>query len=591
MESEMKKIYDGLKRAHPPRFENDPFQQAVYGLYNEFRMGYMDEWKRLEDNERMYHGDHWFDVKTKDPKEPKPTTPILFSTIENIRADMQDEFPEVVIEPEGPQYEIEAKILQKVVEQVLDETDYAMEFQKCTHDLLVGGYFVQEVGWDQEAHFGVGSGHIWHLDSKNVLFDPMCSDIQNGRAVFKVDKLPRSWFEQHYPKLYPYMKGGETYLDSSHFESNSKVKDAREEEGIVLLEAWFRVYDPEERRYAVHMVQLAGGQVLENSYLAMEGKSYFRHGLYPFVVTPLYRIKGSPLGLGVVDMFKTAQQYSDKLAQILVKNAFTAGHTRMLIQSGAGDPEELADYNNEVVEMDNIAGVQFLQDKPLPSYIMNFMQLMQNSIKDESGSNEFSRGNVSSGVTAASAITSLQDMSTKRSRMEATTIHQGFKQAVRMLLETIAQFEVTGRKVSITYQGQAVTLDIQSLFYKIVEENGHIPVEYLVRIRPVRETKYSKLSNNELVLQIMTLYQGQPLDPSIMIEAMEFNGKELVLEKLRRAQAENVMALQQQLLQAQEQNVALQEENAALNEAMSSAQAALLGSSAELGTGTPMPVM
>lgn len=589
MESEMKKIHDGLKRKHPPRLEHDPFVEAVYDLYNEFRMGYISEWKRLENNEKMYQGDHWHDIEVQDPKEPKPVTPILFSTIENIRADMQDEFPEVVIEPEGPEYEIEAKVLQKVVEQVLDETDYALEYQKCTHDLLVGGYCVQEVGWEQDAHFGVGCGSIRHLDSKNVMFDPMCADIQNGRAVFKMDKLPRSWFEQHYPELYPFMRGGETYLDSTHFENGSSVKDTAEDY-IVLLEAWFRFYDAKEKRYTVHMVQLAGGQVLENSYLDNDGRSYFRHGLYPFVVTPLYRIKGSPLGLGVVDRFKPAQQYSDKLSQILLKNAITAGHTRMLVQSGAGDLEELADYSQEVVEMDNVGGVTFLQDKPLPAYLMNFMQLMQNSIKDESGSNEFSRGNVSSGVTAASAITSLQDMSTKRSRMQSVTIHQGFKQAVRMLLETIAEFEVKERKVAITYQGQPVVLDIKSLFYKVVEQGGHIPIEYMVRIRPVRETKYSKMSQNELVLQIMTLYQGQPIDPSIMLEAMEFNGKELVLEKLRKAQEQSIMAVQQQLMAAQEQNAALTEENAALNEAMSSAQAALLGTPTEMGTGTPMPV-
>ena len=73
-------------------------------------------------------------------------------------------------------------------------------------------------------------------------------------------------------------------------------------ERILLIECWEREYDESQDIYRIHMCKLAGGQLLEDSrYIKPQG--YYRHGKYPFVVTPLYAKKGSCLGLSVSDMF------------------------------------------------------------------------------------------------------------------------------------------------------------------------------------------------------------------------------------------------------------------------------------------------
>ena len=571
----MTTIYEGLSIKPSPGDSASDLVSAIQSLYDEYKTAYKDEWDRLTANEKMYHGDHWSDTGSGS-NEPQPVMPIIFSTVENIQADLMDEYPEAVITPESSNDEKIGKILTRVVAQNHEACDYLYEYNDLIHDLLVGGYMVQEVGWDPNLNYGFGGAYIRCVSNKNIMFDPLCANIQDGRAVFKIERLPTSWFEQHYPDYAEYFSGGSDLVPDDHFSFGTEV-ESKETNYMILLEAWIRTYDAENHKYSVHMLQIAGGQLLENSYIE-KPEGYFMHGMYPFVCTPLYKIKGSPFGYGIVDMFKNPQQYSDKINQILLKNALTAGTNRILVQKGSADLDEIRDFSKQIIEVSNIGGITWFQDRPLPAFLMNYMINMQNSIKEESGSNDFSRGNTTGGVTAASAITALMDASSKRSRKEAQVIHNGFAQAVRMELEVEREFETETRTVEITVMGEKQSLSVHEGFFKDVQ-NGYdkLPVEFRVSIKPARESRFTKLSNNELILQIMTMYQGRTINPAILMEAMDFEGKDIVLEKLKASQQQSIEALQGQLAEAQGQNQMLAEENASMSNAVNEMQMSVGG--------------
>lgn len=571
-------IYEGLSIAPSPGDSASEFIGALQTLYDEYKTAYSSEWDRLTENEKVYHGDHWSaSGSTSSGNEPQPVTPIIFSTVENIKADLMDEFPEAVILPESTNDETIGKVLTRLVAQNHESFDYQLEFTNLIHDLLVGGYMVQEIGWDNDMNYGYGGAYIRHVSNKNIMFDPLVADIQKSRAIFKVEKLPTSWFKIHYPDFADSFSGGTDLVPNDHFSFGTEIQ-SNEQNYMIMLEAWIRTYDAENHRHSIHMVKVAGGQLLENSYTDYNQDGYFKHGQYPFVVTPLYKIKGSSLGYGIVDLFKNPQQYADKLNQIILKNALTAGKTRMLVMNGAADPDQLRDYSQEVVVVDNPGGIQFLQDKPLPGYLMQYMMNMQQSIKEEAGSNDFSRGNSTGGVTAASAITALQEASSKRSRMESLIIYSGFKQAVRMELEVERDFAVGERYVEITMNGNRVTLPINDAFYKDVQPGyDKLPIEFRVSVKPMRESRFTKLSNNELILQIMTMYQGNTINPAILMEAMDFEGKDIILEKLKAAQQQSYEQLAGQLAESEQRNIALTEENNAMNGAVNEMQMALGG--------------
>ena len=571
----MTTIYEGLSIKPSPGDSASDLVSAIQSLYDEYKTAYKDEWDRLTANEKMYHGDHWSDTGSGS-NEPQPVMPIIFSTVENIQADLMDEYPEAVVTPESSNDEKIGKILTRVVAQNHEACDYLYEYNDLIHDLLVGGYMIQEVGWDPNLNYGFGGAYIRCVSNKNIMFDPLCANIQDGRAVFKIERLPTSWFEQHYPDYADHFSGGSDLVPDDHFSFGTEV-ESKETNYMILLEAWIRTYDAENHKYSVHMLQIAGGQLLENSYIE-KPEGYFMHGMYPFVCTPLYKIKGSPFGYGIVDMFKNPQQYSDKINQILLKNALTAGTNRILVQKGSADLDEIRDFSKQIIEVSNINGITWFQDRPLPAFLMNYMINMQNGIKEEAGSNDFSRGNTTGGVTAASAITALMDASSKRSRKEAQVIHNGFAQAVRMELEVEREFETETRTVEITVMGEKQSLSVHEGFFKDVQ-NGYdkLPVEFRVSIKPARESRFTKLSNNELILQIMTMYQGRTINPAILMEAMDFEGKDIVLEKLKASQQQSIEALQGQLAEAQGQNQMLAEENASMSSAVNEMQMSVGG--------------
>jgi hypothetical protein len=499
----------------------------AYALFEEFRSAYAGEWRRLEHAERMYCGDHWHDVPEGDPNEPRPSTPIIQSTVENIAADLMDALPEAVISPETPEDLTAARVVEAVIRQNHDAACYEREYRRLTHDILVGGYMVQEVGYDPALNNGLGGAFIRHADNRGVLFDPLCTDIQDGRAVFKFAVRTREWLKERFPE---YDGDFDGYARQDVAEDALLTADRTKT--ALLIEYWWREYDEKAGRTRVHMAQLAGNRVLSDSR-ELKPQGYFAHGQYPFLVTPLFTRKGSPLGYGIVDLFGAQQLFADKLDQIVLKNALMASHNKLLVTGASGfDADDLRDWAKQVHVGEQLNGVSWFATPPLPGYILQYVRALQESIKEESGANDFSRGNTAGGITAASAIAALQEMSGKRARMAIRQMHEAYRDAVRMEIEVEREFNLLPRSVSVTVDGEErrYTFD-GDMLERSLPDGRSLPVEFAISIKVQKQNRFSVISQNELVLQMLKL---GVLQPDQAVELMHFEGKELILRQARR---------------------------------------------------------
>ncbi len=495
-------------------------------LFFSFRSAYANEWQRLENCERMYRGDHWHDVPKTDPNEPRPVTPILQSTVENVAAELMDRCPAAVIRPETGENERQAKIVEAVVARNHDDAAYAVEYQKLVHDLLVGGYCVQEVGYDTGLNNGLGGAFIRQVEPRSILFDPLVTDMQQGRAVFKFGIVTRAWLREHYPDHAD--KIADDPLMATMAPTDSVLIADRQEQ-LLLVEYWWRVYDREEKRCRVHMAVLCGGQVLEDSRKE-KPEGYYAHGMYPFVLTPLFPRKGSALGFGLIDLFETQQRYADKLDQIVLKNAVLASHNKLLVTDASGfDPDDLRDWAREVHRGESLSGVTWFSTPALPGYLISYIEKIRESIKEESGANESSRGNVRQGVTAASAIEALQEASNKRARMATTQLHEAFRQAVRMEIEVEREYNFFLRPVRITENGRTVAAGFDSGTLFLGKGKSRVPVEFFVSVRAERQSLSSAAARNDTLMQLVAI---GALDPADAVPLMDFDGKEQVVKAI-----------------------------------------------------------
>jgi hypothetical protein len=516
----------GIKQKSQQRKQqksDEELMRLAYDRFEEFRTAYASEWARLDHNEYMYRGDHWHDIEETDPNEPRPVTPVIQSTIENITADLMDNFPEAIIMPESPEDETVASVVNEIIRQNHDAANYEREWWKLSHDLLVGGYMVQEIGYDHLLNNNLGGAFIRHIDAASVMFDPLCTDIQDGRAVIKYTVKPIKWLEQHYPE-----HAGQLTADHYSFVSmKDTVLTQDDTKSALMIEYWWREF--EDNRYKVHVVKVAGNKLLEDSR-TQKPDGMYSHGKYPFVITPLFIRKGSALGYGIVDMFENQQMYSDKLDQIVLKNAIMASKNKMLVTTASGfDEDDLKDWAKEVHVGENLNGITWFPTPPLPPYIIAYIQQMRQDIKDESGANDFSRGTTNSGVTAASAIAALQEVSAKRSRMAARQMHDAYKDAVRMEIEVEREYNILPRPVYLTKDGQKEKQTFASAIMQRKTELGNVvPIEFMVSIKVQRQNRWSIAAHNELMLQMVQLGVVQP---DQAVELMQFEGRETVLKK------------------------------------------------------------
>jgi hypothetical protein len=242
-------------------------------------------------------------------------------------------------------------------------------------------------------------------------------------------------------------------------------------------------------------------------------------------------------------MFEKQQRYADKLDQIVLKNALMASHNKLLVTEASGfDTEDLRDWSKEVHRGESLNGVTWFSTPPLPAYIIGYIDKIREGIKQESGANDFSRGMVTGGVTAATAISAMQEMSNKRARMIARMLHESFRDAVRFEIEVEREFNFFTRKVNVTIDGEQKESTFESaMLVKRAPGNAMLPIEFYISVKAQQETKYSAMSQNELSLRML---QSGIMTPAQAVELMVFEGKDQLLKQLKE-QAQEAKAAQQ----------------------------------------------
>lgn len=498
----------------------------LYALFDEYRAAYAAEWERLDQCERLYRAGHWEDVPAKDPNEPRPVTPVIQSTVENIRADLMDQLPEAVVTADDAANDAVAAALTSLIAENHRRGRFEREYALLLHDLLVSGYMVMETGYDESENNGLGAAFIRHADAHNVLFDPLCTDIQDSRAIFKLAPYPAEWFRAHYPAQFENMRGNPVTVVPRR--DRHLTRGTGEE--LLLIECWERTYDSQTRSFCVHMAKLAGGIILEDSR-ALKPEGYFAHGRYPFILTPLFPRKGTALGYGFADMFETQQRYADKLDQIVLKNALMASHNKLLITEASGfDADDLRDWAKEVHRGDSLGGVTWFPTPPLPSYVAGFANAVRQSVKEESGATDFSRGQTYGGVTAAAAIAALQEASGKRARMVSRIAHGAFEEAVRLEIEVEREFCALPRRVMLQTGKPAVFTGGD--MFAVSSLNNRLPIEFAVSVKAQRENRFTVAAHNETIISLVRL---RMISPEVGLELMMFEGKQQAVDLMRAA--------------------------------------------------------
>lgn len=534
--------------------------RAAYATLLKYKAGKANLERRIIDNQQWYKLRQWECLRrAESAAQVEPASAWLFNAIANKHADVMDSFPSASVLPREQGDVAEARMLSAVLPVVMDECEFESVYSGVADDKLISGTGVYGVFWDAAKLNGLGDIDIVQADIINLFWEGGVTDIQNSRNLFYVTLRDNELLQREYPALRGKLSA--PAMDVTRYIYDDSV-DTSEKSAVV---DWY--YKKRQgRRTVLHYCKFIAGQ--DEVLFATENETrptldedgalirpplsetgWYEHGLYPFVLDPLFRVKGTPCGFGYVDVGKNTQEYIDRGDQAIMQNMLFNCKPRHFIRNdGSVNESEYGDLTKDFVHVDGSLG----QDSILPvrgsSLDGIYVTVINNKIdelKETTGNRDVSSGGTTGGATAASAIAAMQEAGSKLSRDASKAAYRAYKKVVLMVIELIRQFYDVPRYFRIMgAEGGMEFISCSNARLRPqrqealggVEMGCRLPV-FDVAVTAVKASPYSRMSQNELALQFYSAGFFDPMraeEALACLEMMDFDRKDFIMAKIAR---------------------------------------------------------
>ena len=543
---------------------------------------------------RVIAAENWWKLRNRFEEDKRPgassagdfraVSGWLHNVIVSKHADAMEAYPEPVILPREPDDRAEAELLSAVVPCILEQNAFERTWSDAMWQKLKTGTAAYRVGWDPDKLGGLGDISIERVDLLNLFWEPGIADIQRSKFVFCTHLEDNDELEEEFPQLRGRLRGNPftatrfLYDDAVSLDGKSTVVEAyyrRKRAGRTVLHYVRYVGDtvlysteegdtpqasPFRGKCPVRTLGDGGaklGQVPSSDPAALsvslsldsspeggaknEAPGLYAHGRYPFVLDPLFPVEGSPCGYGFVDLCHNNQTAIDLMRSAIIKNTVVGATPRYFQRiDGSVNEEEFADLGRALVHVSGNLGEDSLRQigfSPLSGVYMDVLNSSIQELRETSGNTETSTGNISSGVTAASAIAALQEASGKGSRDSTRSSYVAYAQIVELCIELIRQFYGLPRSFRIAGRAGAeeyIRFSNAGLCPRPQPFGAALPV-FDVKVSAQKRNAYSRLSQNELAMELyrMGIFdEGKEQEALSCLRMMEFDGRDELIGRI-----------------------------------------------------------
>lgn len=524
-----------------------------------YKQGKTNLEKRIVDNEQWYKMRHW-ECMRDTTQDVQPTSAWLFNCIANKHADAMDNYPAPNILPREEGDKAEAEMLTSVLPVVLEQNDFEQTYSDVWQYKLKSGTGVYGVFWDKSKLNGLGDISIKKIDLINLFWESGITDIQKSRNLFHVELADNDALASMYPQLLG--KLGTSTLDLNKYVYDDTVDTSNKS---AVIDWYYKKH--QNGKVVLHYCKFVNDEVLfatENDPNFAE-RGWYDHGEYPFVFDTLFPVEGSPCGFGYIDVGKDAQTYIDRGNQALMKNMLANAKPRYFIRAdGSVNEKEFADTTKDFIHVDGNLGQDSIlpvQTKPLNNIYVTLFRDKIDELKETTGNRDISTGGTTSGVTAASAIASMQEASAKLVRRDNKAAYRAFRKICVMAIELIRQFydmprcfRIMGENGTaryVQYSNQGIAPQAQGIEFG-VDMGVRVPL-FDIEITAQKQSPYSKMAQNELALQFYQVgfFNPQMADQALAcLDMMDFDRKEFIMQKISQngTMYQMMMQMQQQMM-------------------------------------------
>ena len=518
--------------------------------------------QRVVDDELWWELRHWEAIKKdSDADAPQPSSAWLFNAILNKHADIMDNYPEPLVLPREQSDEESAKVLSSVLPVVLETNDYEQTYSDNSWEKLKHGTAVYGVFWNSKKENGLGDIDIKEIDLLKLFWEPGITDIQKSRNLFIVELIDEDLLNQQYPEYKGKLKGSNIDVKEYRFD------DTVDTEGKTVVVDWYYKVTNASGQTILHYAKFCGDVLLyasENDPEYRE-RGWYDHGLYPIVLDVMFPEKGTPIGFGYVAICKDPQLYIDKLSANILESSMMATKKRWFASNSTGINEsELLDWSKPIIHVEGELNDNRLREftvNPVNGIYPNIIQMKIEEMKDTVANRDVNSGG-GSGVTAAAAISALQEAGNKASRDMIAASYRTHAKIVTMCIELMRQFYDETRSFRITGEnGQYefasmnnANIKEQAIVNSFTNETLYRKPIFDVRIQAQKQNPFSRMEQNERAKELYGIGFFNPeraQEATTALDMMDFEGIDKVRQKVQEGQT--LLNICQQMSQQMDQ--------------------------------------
>jgi hypothetical protein len=444
---------------------------------------------------------------------------------------------------------------EQVWESVSNTEGLDAQFEQTAFWTLLTGTAFLKTWWDKTAVDDDGNPGKIRFDciTPYNLFVPDLRqfDIQKQPFIINAYARPVEWINRFYnglidPVVADVISTSEILSDAT---LNLSSGERSEPDSVLCLELWAKP--------GAHPLLPNGGMVyiISDQLVAVSPTAFpYKHGQYPFtkfdhILTGKFYSESS-----ILDLIGLQREYNRTRSQIVeAKNRMAK--PQLIIAKGSVDVSKITTEPGLAIEYKvGLPEPKPLTLTPLPSYVLQELDRIILDMEDISGQHAVSKGNVPSGVTAATAISYLQEKDDSILSTTYASVERGLEDVAKQTLGLIQQFWDIPRTVKVVgsdgffdvlqLTGAQLSTDIR------MEGGSSLPTSKAARQAFIMDMMKMGFIPPEDGLRLLEIGGVQQLNRKLKVDESQAQRENI---KMKRLKPEEIVAHQQQTEQMQQQ--------------------------------------
>lgn len=346
--------------------------------------------------------------------------------------------------------------------------------------------------------------------------DMMATDIEDQAYVIHIQAKSLDWVKLNYPgvKAQPNVMEANDILNDS-FLNLVGAADFRKN-AVLCYEVWVK---PNQVDFMPN-----GGMytIIGDNIVQFVERNPYLHQQFPFAKfehVPTGRFYADSI---ILDLIPIQREYNRTRGQMIeAKNRMA--HPQLLAAEGSVDASKINTEPGQVIKYKlGFPPPQPLPLQNLPSYVVQEAERLLLDFEDISGQHQVSKGQVPPGVTAATAISFLQEQDESMLSTTFSSIEEGFEKIGYQTLCYVKQYWDAPRIVKVV--GRDGQFNVLSFMGSDLRENTDI------RVEAGSALPTSKSAKQALLMDLMS--QGF-IPPEKGLELMEVGGVQRLYEEIQ----------------------------------------------------------